>query len=428
MRRKFALSIVAIILLVGGIVLGFSGISMFGSKTLPGNQTGQLTEEELKNRISVLLIGADQRPGEKKFNTDSLILATIDPKSAQVSLLSIPRDTRVSIPGHTDIKINGVAPLTDLDTLVDVVADLAGIPVAGYIQTNFNGFKQIIDTLGGITVDVEKNMYYETGDDEDGYINLKKGLQQLDGSQALQYARYRNDALADISRTARQQVVLKAVAKEMLKLSTLPKLPWLIPQLNEAVNTNLESGDLFKIAKTAVKFKNVEILTQTLPGRFNDIKGISFWDVDPEEAKEVVRNLLRGITTEKVIEDTVIDLLEPIEPSVETPLPQIPGSPDDPNGHESPEYQETNPAVGTPVEPIENEEPVDKGTENKPGKEPSTPGEPGSNTSDEPIDGSDGESQDNSGEAPIADPNKPAEKLKEEKGSTVEKSHIVSNQ
>lgn len=418
MRRKLALSIVAIIILVGGIVLGFSGTSIFGSKSLSSNQTGQLTEEELKNRISVLLIGADQRPGEPKFNTDSLILVTIDPKSAQVSLLSIPRDTRVSIPGHTDIKINGVAPLTDLDTLVDVVADLAGIPVAGYIQTNFNGFKKIIDTLGGITVEVEKDMYYETGDDEDGYINLKKGLQELDGSQALQYARFRNDALADISRTARQQVVLKAVAEEMLQLSTLPKLPWLIPQLKEAVNTNLELGSLFKISKTAVKFKDVEILTQTLPGRFRDIKGISFWDVDSEEAKEVVSNLLRGITTEKVIDDTEIDLLEPIEPSEETPLPQIPGSPDDPNGHESPDYQGTNPESEPPEEPMENEEPVDEGNEDEPGKEPGlepgTPGVPNDETGEEPIeepiDEPDGESQDNSSEGPLEDPGKSTEK------------------
>ncbi|WP_019851117.1 LCP family protein [Desulfitobacterium sp. PCE1] len=363
--RRLGLALVVMVLLVGGILLGFSEFSMSKSKPLPGNQA--LTEEELKNRISVLLIGADQRPGEKSFNTDTIILATIDPKSARVSLLSIPRDTRVSIPGHKDIKINGVAPLTDLENLVDVVSDLVGIPISGYIQTNFNGFKKIIDTLGGITVDVEKNMYYETGDDEDGYINLKKGLQKLDGSKALQYARFRNDALGDISRTARQQVVLKAVAGEMLKLSTLPKLPWLIPQLNEAVNTNLQLGDMLKIAKTAVKFKDVEIHTQTLPGSFHDMNGISYWDVDPEEVREVVSNLLRGITTDKVIGDTIIDLLKPIEPSKEPgkepPLPQVPGNANDPNGQESPDYHETNPDN-------EAEKPVDDGIDDASGKKP----------------------------------------------------------
>lgn len=371
MLKKISLTIIAIFLLVGGLVLGFSDSILSDSKTKPGSPTGQLTEEELKNRISILLVGADQRPGEGSFNTDTIILATVDPKNARISLLSIPRDTRVSIPGHPDIKINGVAPLTDLENLVDVVSDLTGLPIAGYIQTNFDGFKDIIDTLGGITVDVEKDMYYETGDKKDGVINLKKGLQKLDGSKALQYARFRNDALADISRTARQQVVLKAAAEEMLKLSTLPKLPWLIPQLNAAVNTNLELGNMFKVAKTAVKFKDIEIYTQTLPGRFRDIQGISFWEVDKEEAKEVVTNLLRGITTDKVIGESEIDLLEPIEPSEEMPMPQVPGSPDDPNGQESPDYQDVNPNEDVPGDGIkEDKGPVKKGEDkpNKPGE------------------------------------------------------------
>ncbi|AGA70249.1 transcriptional attenuator, LytR family [Desulfitobacterium dichloroeliminans LMG P-21439] len=347
-KRKLFLTFMVMILLAVGVLLGFSVLTDL--KIMPNSPNGQLTTEELKNSISVLLIGADQRPGEEKFNTDTIILATIDPKSARVSLLSIPRDTRVSIPGYKNIKINGVAPLTDLENLVDVVADLTGVPIAGYIQTNFNGFKQIIDTLGGITVDVEKDMYYETGDAVDGIINLQKGLQQLDGAQALQYARFRNDALADISRTARQQVVLKAVAEEMLQLSTLPKLPWLIPQLNDAVNSNVELRTMFKMSTTVVKFKDISILTQTLPGRFHDINGISYWDVDREEAQRVVSNLFRGITTEKVIDDTVIDLLEPIEPIDDNPLPQVPGSPVDPNGQESSEYQDAVPDAGNPQE------------------------------------------------------------------------------
>ncbi|MEL1134260.1 LCP family protein [Desulfitobacterium sp. THU1] len=359
-------------LLIVGVLLGFSVLTDL--KTMPNSPNGQLTTQELKNSISVLLIGADQRPGEEKFNTDTIILATIDPKNARVSLLSIPRDTRISIPGYKDIKINGVAPLTDLENLVDVVADLTGVPIAGYIQTNFNGFKQIIDTLGGITVDVEKDMYYETGDAVDGVINLKKGLQQLDGSQALQYARFRHDALADISRTARQQIVLKAVAEEMLQLSTLPKLPWLIPQLNDAVNTNVSLGTMFKISTTAVKFKDISILTQTLPGRFHDINGISFWDVDREEAQVVVSNLFRGITTDKVIDDTIIDLLEPIVPNNDNPLPQVPGSPVDPNGQESPEYQNTVSGEEKPEEDIgEDEEKKAEGTEKSPAEVPDIP-------------------------------------------------------
>ncbi|HVJ48159.1 LCP family protein [Desulfitobacterium sp.] len=330
------LLILAAVTAVSGYFLYSRPSSMDNSPTLKGPEGVDMT-----NRVSVLLVGADQRSNsEEKFNTDSLILASIDPVDKRISLLSIPRDTRISISKHPYIKINSVASLKDMQTLEEVVTNLTGVPLAGYIQTNFSGFKQIIDTLGGITVDVEKDMYYETGDVTDGYINLKKGIQRLDGSQALQYARFRYDALADISRTARQQVVLKAVAKEMMQISTLPKLPWLIPQLNEAVNTNLSLGDMFKLSKAAVGFEKADIVSQTLPGKFLDLEGVSYWEVDPKAAKKVVSNLLQGITTAKVIEDQEVDLLKPVVTTPSKALPKVPGNNQDPNGQESTGYQE----------------------------------------------------------------------------------------
>jgi LCP family protein required for cell wall assembly len=338
-RRRFTLTLTILVIL--GVASGYIWFDWIAPKM--GIQTafnGTGDDEGINKRVSVLLIGADQRdPKEEKFNTDSIILATVDPQEARISLLSIPRDTRVSIPGHSNIKINSVAPLTEMKKLQDVVSDLTGVKVSGYIQTNFEGFKDIIDTLGGITIDVEKDMYYETGDTTDGYINLKKGLQKLDGSKALQYARFRHDALADISRTARQQVVLKAVAKEMMQVSTIPKLPWLIPQLTKAVHTNLQAADIFKLAKAAVQFDDAEIVSQTLPGRFMDVDGISYWDVDTTQARDVVADLMKGITTDKIIEDQEVDLLKPIITNPAT-LPRVPGNPVDPNGRKSSGYQE----------------------------------------------------------------------------------------
>lgn len=343
MRRKKAFAVFIVILI--GTITSIIGYMWYFRPSAMGNALSSSVQnpadmDGVKNRVSVLLIGADQRPGEEKFNTDSLILASVDPAYQRISLLSIPRDTRVSIPGHAHIKINSVAALADMETLEAKVADLTGVPVAGYIQTNFSGFKQIIDTLGGITVNVEKDMYYETGDVTDGYINLKKGIQRLDGSKALQYARFRYDALADISRTARQQVILKAVAKEMMQISTLPKLPRLIPQLNEAVHTNLSVGDMLKLSKVAVGFGKAEIVSQTLPGKFLDQDGVSYWEVDPHEAKKVMRNLLQGITTSKVIEDQDVDLLKPIVPAPSKPLPKVPGNIEDPNGRASTGFEE----------------------------------------------------------------------------------------
>lgn len=330
--------------LLGTLATGFLWYNGFigGGKTF-GRDNGLDSENGLQDRMNVLLIGADQRPDQIKFNTDSLIFASVDSETKQVSLLSIPRDTRVALSGHGHLKINEVAALTDLPTLQKNVEQLTGQALAGYVQTNFAGFKKIIDTLGGITVDVEKDMYYETGDLEDGYINLHKGVQRLNGSQALQYARFRHDALGDISRTARQQVVLKAVAKEMFRLSTLPKLPFLIPQLMEAVNTNLSGKDMFALAKVAVGFDSANVVSQTLPGTFQDIDGVSYWKVDPVEVKKVVKNLFLGITTSKVIDQQTVDLLKPVIVTPSKPLPKVPGNSQDPNGQKSSGYQEQKP-------------------------------------------------------------------------------------
>jgi LCP family protein required for cell wall assembly len=208
-RNKRILIIIALAL--AGIIAGTAFVFYFGLGGLNTN-----------NRVSFLLIGTDKRPGASSYNADSIIVASFDTKTKLVSLLSIPRDTRVTLSGSKNYcKINALPSLKGIPELEKQVTSLTGIKLNGYVLTNFEGFKDIIDTLGGITIDVEKNMYYETGDQEDGYINLKAGVQKLNGTKALQYARFRHDATADIGRTARQQKVLTAVAKKMLEPSTL---------------------------------------------------------------------------------------------------------------------------------------------------------------------------------------------------------------
>ncbi|HEX3015811.1 MAG TPA: LCP family protein [Desulfobacteria bacterium] len=264
-------------------------------------KTGQvvITDEQplnLNDRVSILLVGVDERKNaqDHSYRTDTMILASIDPKYKQISLLSIPRDTRVNIPNHGLDKINAAAQYGGLNTTVAIVSNLTGVKIDGYVKTNFDGFKEIIDTLGGITVDVEKDMYYETGDTEDGIINLKKGVQVLNGSQALQYTRFRHDALADISRTARQQVVLKAIAQKTMQAGSLLKIPTLIGQFYKVVDTSLPLPDLITVAKAAASYDGSKVVSQTLPGYFLTVNGVSYWGVDPDEAKKVAADLFQG--------------------------------------------------------------------------------------------------------------------------------------
>ncbi|NLI93060.1 MAG: LCP family protein [Peptococcaceae bacterium] len=321
-RTKRFLIIIALVL--AGILAGTAAFALFFG----------LGGVNMNNRVSFLLIGADKRPGGGSYNADSIIVASFDPQTKLVSLLSIPRDTRVTLSGSKNYyKINAVPALKGIPELEKQVTALTGIKLNGYVLTNFEGFKDIIDTLGGITIDVEKNMYYETGDKEDGYINLKAGVQKLNGTKALQYARFRHDATADIGRTARQQKVLTAVAKKMLEPLTILKLPALVPQLMKAVETDLSLKDLTTLAGGAKSFSDAKIVSQTLPGNAINLDGLSYWEVNRTKAKEVAQNLLQGKTTGDVWDSSVMANLDAdvkahlASPATETAIdmPEIPG-------------------------------------------------------------------------------------------------------
>jgi LCP family protein required for cell wall assembly len=244
-------------------------------------------------RFTVLLVGVDRRLGDRTLsNTDTLLVASVNTMNGKVALLSIPRDTQVTVPGFGKEKINAAARVgKGIKTTTALIEELTGQAIDGYVITNFNGFKSIIDTLGGITLNVERDMYYVTGDSSDGVINLKKGTQRLYGAQALQYARFRQDALADISRTARQQAVLKAIGKEFLQVKTVPKLPWLVPQIAKSVETNLTIAQLWAMTNFLLRIDNPEISSQTLPGNFLIENDISYWKVDSQKSRAVVKRL-----------------------------------------------------------------------------------------------------------------------------------------
>lgn len=312
--------------------------------------SGDETPVKLDKRVSFLLMGADTRPGDDSFNADTLIVASVDPETKIISLLSVPRDTRVEFRGSRFLKINSIVMYSGIPELMNQVTKITGIPLDGYVMTNFEGFKSIIDTLGGIDMYVEQDMYRVTGDEVDGYIDLKQGDQRLTGSQALQYARWRGDSLADISRTARQQNVLKAVAKEMMQVNTLTKLPKLIPQLMDAIQTDLSVADILRLSKVAVSFDSSNVVSQTLPGIFLDFNEISYWEVNLEQAKQTSQNLLLGITTDRVVNHKVIDLLDPDIKAHIT----VPGNKEDPNGVRSPGHEPDESTDNTTDESTDN--------------------------------------------------------------------------
>jgi hypothetical protein len=200
---------------------------------------------------------------------------------------------------------------SNVRTLADEIAALTGIPLDGYVLTNFAGFKDIIDILGGVDIYVEQDMYKLTGDKEDGVINLRQGQQHLDGAQALQYARFRDTSTADIGRTARQQKMLKALAAKAMRSETITKIPQLLPEVLKAVETDLSFPDLLKLAKVAVHFGDASIINQTMPGWPIMLNDLSYWEVNRRMARLMGQNILLGITTDRTSDYSAMSDMDP---------------------------------------------------------------------------------------------------------------------
>lgn len=253
--------------------------------------------------LTILLLGADRRPGDKSIgNTDTIIVAQLDLDKQRISLLSVPRDTQVEVSEFGTQKINAIARLeSGPKATITKLETLLGYKIDGYIDINFNEFKTIIDDLGGVTVNVDKNMHYETGDKNDGVINLQKGVQHLDGDQALQYIRYRRDQLGDIQRTMRQQELLKSLANQCCQIQVLPKLPLLIAEIYKCIDTDLSLGQTLELADALIQLKSTKIVSETLPGNFSIEEGISYWKVKPGVCRDAAYKLFSKGVTEPVL-------------------------------------------------------------------------------------------------------------------------------
>lgn len=292
--------LVAVFLLTAIAGYGLAGFWLDDNEQKgPGLLPGNLRKFLAGGPTTFLLLGVDARPGEKDARTDTIIVAQLDPEKKKLVMISIPRDTLVELPGYGREKINSANVYGGVDLVKKVVSDMLNVEIDYYIKTNFEGFKQVIDTLGGVDIEVEKRMLYR--DPTDGtYINLKPGLQHLDGKKALDYVRFRHDALGDVGRTQRQQHFLKAVAEAALKPSVVVKLPQLMKDINQAVQTDMSVSEMAKYASMARDFGQLEIVSQTLPGQFYNNHG-SYWKHDATIARTLVADLMNGKTYPMIV-------------------------------------------------------------------------------------------------------------------------------
>jgi LCP family protein required for cell wall assembly len=250
--------------------------------------------------INILLLGIDARSGEVNARSDTIILASIDRKINKAVLVWIPRDTRISTPNRSK-KINMVNQLQGPQASCKEVAKLLDTNIDYYILTNFSGFEKMIDTLGGVYLDVDINLSSPSSG-----VYLTKGYQCLSGKEALRYVRFREKTDGDIGRTLRQQNLLNALMKQIVQTETITKIPELLSTLQENVKTNLSVSDMLYLTNLITAIDDCNIVTQTLPGySYTDAySGASYWEVDRQISVSILDSLFHGHRFE-------VDLKEP---------------------------------------------------------------------------------------------------------------------
>ena len=262
----------------------------------------------LSTRVNVLLIGVDVSLGNRRqvlptSRSDTLMLVSFDPARNRVSALSIPRDTRVLIPRFGENKVNAAYAYGGPGLTVRTVANFLGVPVHYYVKLGPQSFSKIIDAIGGVEIDVEKDMKY-TDTWAGLHINLKKGRQLLDGERAMHYARFRHDAAGDIGRVERQQKVLLALFYKLKSASSVLNAPQLLRAFSENTQTNLTFNELITLSAFTARLDSSDLKFATLPGT----NSITYWDPDSSKMRQVIAEMFYGVDA-SILASTQIEVL-----------------------------------------------------------------------------------------------------------------------
>lgn len=210
--------------------------------------------------------------------SDTMLLVRFDPIEEKLSILSIPRDTKVKLDDYGNRKINHANEYGGPALTASAVSELlGGVEIDRYVRVNVQGIEKLIDALGGVNVFVPKDMKYNDFS-QHLYIDLKKGQQHLDGEKAVQFLRYRYDELGDISRVQRQQVLMGALVEQALRPATVVKIPKMLDVIKSHLDTNLTVKELMALSNFASQTERSDMQMMMLPGNFNSPdENVSYW-------------------------------------------------------------------------------------------------------------------------------------------------------
>lgn len=307
-KRNFLPIILIALCFIASAIAGamFASSSLFAPKDperkIINNEDDSVELIKARDKSIVLIMGVDIRKDDVG-RSDTLMIATIDPRLDQATLLSIPRDTRVKIRGRGYDKINAAFAYGGVRLTESTVENFLGIDIDHYILINTNSFVKIIDAIGGVDIDVEKRMFYEDPWDDNGglVIDLYPGEQHMDGKTAVTYVRYR-DSEGDIGRVKRQQAFMSACMDKVTSPEIIPRIPKIAREVIDAVETDMSLRQLLELAGALKAAQKNGLETDMVPGYPLYIDDISYWIPDVELLRISVADAL-GITVDPYLRD-----------------------------------------------------------------------------------------------------------------------------
>jgi LCP family protein required for cell wall assembly len=295
LRIGLVLVLVLVLLAAVWALLGYlafrSGVKE-ANERLDSRAYGALTEQDgllLSNPSTILVLGTDEGPNRQgPFRSDAIMIVRTDPDEHRMALLSIPRDLRVEVPGHGADKVNAAYAFGGPTLAIRTVERLTGMPINHVVVVDFSRFRDVIDALGGITIDVPRKILSNKFDcpratqaecDRWPGWRFARGEQEMNGRRALVYARVRTNQLDprdnDITRGERQQAVVQAMADEVTSFGTFLRMPFIGDDLVAPLATDLSANQLLQLGWVKRRTPSSGVIRCRLGGTIADLNGQS---------------------------------------------------------------------------------------------------------------------------------------------------------
>lgn len=263
---------------------------------LPADAETQKSDEI----INILLVGADKRSSWKEDGrSDSCMIATLDMKNEKIKITSIMRDIYIDIPDKGKHKFNAAYSYGGVELLYKTILSNFGISVKGYVLVDFEAFKKVIDTLGGVEVDLtdEEHSILMKRYHRTSVLKLKPGVNNMNGTQALAYCRLRQDIKGDFGRTERQRYVINQI---FLKMKSQPISKWYetAEAIMPYISTDLSNEEIFSLLKNVVFMGTMDIDQLRIPvdGTYENgtVNGQLVLDIDLDANKKAMEEYIFG--------------------------------------------------------------------------------------------------------------------------------------